>query len=141
MVQLEDQGDGRREFILSYVCVPKSSRARKGPYRRIFSGGRLGHTSVRIQDNTFLRPDSRGVVANQILRNPSLFAPRLRLPCTLVRSVYSWICHKLTATTRLRQVDQEPQRSPAEAEPVEQRRPMGVQKSSYVDHIFENYAP
>ena len=52
MVQLEDQGDGRREFILSDVCVSKSSRARKGSYRRILSGGRLGHTSVRVQDNT-----------------------------------------------------------------------------------------
>jgi hypothetical protein len=40
---------------------------------------------------------------------------------------------------RLREVDQEPQRSSSEAEPVEQRRPMGVQKSSYVDYIFENY--
>ena len=40
---------------------------------------------------------------------------------------------------RLREVDQEPQRSSSEAEPVEQRRPMGVQKSSYVGHTFVDY--
>jgi hypothetical protein len=61
MVQLEDQGDGRREFVLSNVCVSKSSRAREGSYRRIFSGGRLGHTSVRVQDKTFC-PDLTLVV-------------------------------------------------------------------------------
>jgi len=37
------------------------------------------------------RPDSRGAVANQILRNPSPFVPRLRPPCTLVSLVYSSI--------------------------------------------------
>ena len=52
MVQLEDQGNWRRKFILSDVRVSKSSRARKGSYRRIFSGGRLGNTSVRVQVKT-----------------------------------------------------------------------------------------
>lgn len=59
-------------------------------------------------------------------------------PCEIVLSM---VLHWLTATTRLREVDKEPQRSPSEAESVEQRRPMGVQKSSYVDCIFENYTP
>src|SRR6266404_1731537 len=50
VVQFEDQGDGCREFILSNVRVSKSSRARKRSYRRIFPGGRLGYTSVRLQN-------------------------------------------------------------------------------------------
>ena len=85
VVQYGDQEARRRECVLPYVRLLKSTRTRKEPHRRILSGGRLGDTSVRV--TPLIAVDvysSLKVVVAQISKNLSPSAQHQKLLCILV---------------------------------------------------------
>lgn len=51
-------------------------------------------------------------------------------PCTI--HLNSFCCRGTHVSFRLREMDQEPSRSSTQAEPMEQRRSVGIQEPSYV---------